>query len=321
MKQVIVTGGAGFIGSHFIELLLLKSDYFIHVVDSLTYAGKEKNMSTFITNNRVHFHKIDITDVNALDKIFDKYEVDIVVNFAAESHVDNSIDNPDIFISTNILGVHNLLQVSIRHWSVKEAWENSNLFIQISTDEVYGSLGKTGAFKETYILDPSSPYSASKASGDLLCLSYFKTYNFPVIITRSSNNYGPRQDKEKLIPKTISNLLEEKPVPIYGNGENVRDWLYVKDNCNAIIGILEAGIRGEIYNICGNNEVSNIQLVTKIIDVMGKDESSIRFINDRPGHDFRYAINDNKLRKTIGGYVETGLDAGISETIAYYLNN
>jgi dTDP-glucose 4,6-dehydratase len=321
MKQIIVSGGAGFIGSHFVDILLFKSNYIIHVVDSLTYAGKEENMASFIADQRVHFHKIDITDNYALEDLFSRYEIDIVVNFAAESHVDNSILNPGVFINTNIIGVYNLLQAAMKHWSLKEGWEQSKLFIQVSTDEVYGSLGKTGAFVETDNLVPSSPYSASKASADLLCLSYFKTFSFPVVITRSSNNYGPRQDKEKLIPKTISKLLENNKVPIYGTGENVRDWIYVKDNCNAIFNILQSGNRGEIYNIGGNNELSNILIVKRIINLMDKDESNIAFVDDRLGHDYRYAINDSKLKGLIGKYLETGFDQGIMETISFYLNN
>ena len=321
MRRIVVTGGAGFIGSHFVDVLLVKTNFIIHVVDSLTYAGKEENMASFITDQRIHFHKLDITDMDAVDDLLGKYEIDIVVNFAAESHVDNSISNPGVFINTNIIGVYNLLQATMRHWSVKDGWEQSKLFLQVSTDEVYGSLGKTGAFVESDKLEPSSPYSASKASADLLCLSYFKTFSFPVVITRSSNNYGPRQDKEKLIPKTISNLLENKKVPIYGTGENVRDWLYVKDNCNAILNILQFGNRGEVYNIGGKNELSNVQLVKRILHKMDKDESSIDFVDDRLGHDFRYAINDSKLRKLIGNYTETEFDEGIAKTIYYYLND
>ena len=321
MKRIVVTGGAGFIGSHFVDVLLLKTDYIIHVVDSLTYAGKEENMASFITDQRVHFHKLDIIDKDGIDDLFSRYDFDLVVNFAAESHVDNSISNPGVFVNTNIIGVYTLLQVSKRHWSAGEGWEQSKLFLQVSTDEVYGSLGKTGAFIETDNLEPSSPYSASKASADLLCLSYFKTFNFPILITRSSNNYGPRQDTEKLIPKTITNLLDKKKVPIYGTGENVRDWLYVKDNCNAILSILQSGIRGEVYNIGGNNELSNVQLVKRIIHIMDNDESNISFVDDRIGHDFRYAINDSKLRGLIGSYHETGFDQGIVETISFYHNN
>jgi dTDP-glucose 4,6-dehydratase len=315
MKTILVTGGAGFIGSHFVDLILKRSEYKIIVLDKLTYAGKIENMNGFINNNNVLFVQGDICDKQLVKSIFNENKIDIVVNFAAESHVDNSISSPDEFMSSNIIGTFNLLNVAKKYWS------DSTLkrFIQISTDEVYGSADNEITFDETSLLQPNSPYSASKASGDLIARSFFVTYKLPVIITRSSNNFGPRQDDEKLIPKVIKKIKSNEPIPVYGNGRNVRDWIYVEDNCNFIFSIMEKGIPGECYNISSRNEMSNLQLIEKIAILM-KKEPIINFVEDRLGHDFRYSINNTKTISIIGNHVESDFDESLFKTINSYLN-
>lgn len=318
MKTILVTGGAGFIGSHFVDLVICETDYKVVVLDKLTYAGKLDNMASFVDLDRVQFIKGDICDHNLVDSIFDKFKIDYVVNFAAESHVDNSINESAVFIKTNIIGTHVLLDCAKKSWINHGVINKSAKFIQISTDEVYGMLGVDGNFFETDCLMPSSPYSASKASADLLCLSYYNTYKFPVLITRSSNNYGPRQDYEKLIPKTIMNSLHGIPVPIYGKGENVRDWIYVNDNCRAIFDLIEFGDNGEVYNIGGGNELSNLDLVEFIQKEIGLPERNLIFVKDRLGHDFRYAINDDKINSVIKEYRKMDFINGIRLTIEFF---
>lgn len=317
MKTILVTGGAGFIGSHFVDLLVDESDYSIIVLDKLTYAGKLENMSSFMKSKRVNFVKGDICDSDLVNSIFDKFDINFVVNFAAESHVDNSIVSPDAFITTNILGTHNLLKVAQKHWKRGNVWIKNSKFIQISTDEVYGSIAK-GSFTEISILNPSSPYSSSKASADLICLSYYKTFGFPILITRSSNNYGPRQDKEKLIPKIISNIKNGLHVPIYGNGSNIRDWLYVADNCRAILAVLKFGIIGEIYNIGSGDERSNLEVVKTINKIIRPNTNLLKFVPDRLGHDFRYSLNTVKLSKLIPDQFSSQFEDRILTTIDYY---
>lgn len=318
MKTILVTGGAGFIGSHFVDLVISETDYKVIVLDKLTYAGKLENMSSFLDLERVQFIKGDICDYELVSSIFKKIMIDYVVNFAAESHVDNSINESAVFIKSNINGTHVLLDCARKSWTNDTEINKGNKFIQISTDEVYGMLGDDGSFSETDSLLPSSPYSASKASADLICLSYFKTYKFPVLITRSSNNYGPRQDREKLIPKTIMNTLNSDPVPIYGKGDNVRDWIYVQDNCRAIFSLLEVGNIGEVYNIGSRNELSNLELVEFIQKEMGLLDSNLIFVEDRLGHDFRYAINDEKINQVLKDYRKMDFSNGIRRTIDYY---
>jgi dTDP-glucose 4,6-dehydratase len=316
VKKYLVTGGAGFIGSHFIEMLLeYKSEVMVFNLDKLTYAGKKENMP-FFNNSRHRFIEGDICDHDLISELFKTHNFDIVVNFAAESHVDNSINDPSIFINTNINGVVNLLNVAKHYWQDY----SKHLFIQISTDEVYGSLGKTGKFTEDSKIKPNSPYSSSKAASDLIGLSFYHTYDFPIIITRSSNNFGPRQDIEKLIPKTITNALSGKTIPVYGDGKNIRDWIYVKDNCYAILKLLEVGKAGEVYNVGGSNEKSNIQIIDLILTKIGYGKELVKFVKDRPGHDFRYAIDDSKTISIIGNYINSNFQLTISDTIQYYQN-
>lgn len=322
MKTILVTGGAGFIGSHFVDTLLEETQSNVVVFDKLTYAGKFSNMDSFLKNDRVTFVQGDIAVAQDVEKLFSEYEFLIIFNFAAESHVDNSINSPNVFVETNVNGTHNLLINAKIQWTKEIDWENKYRFIQISTDEVYGMLGEEGSFNEQTCLNPSSPYSASKAAADLLCISYFKTYKFPIIITRSSNNFGPRQDREKLIPKTIFNALNNLKIPIYGDGLNVRDWIFVKDNCRAIYLLSSKGDLGNVYNVGGNNEQNNLQIVNTILEKtesLGKD--LIEFVPDRVGHDFRYSVDDTKAKKVIGSYVISTFDHFIELTIDFYKKN
>ena len=312
MHTILVTGGAGFIGSNFIKYFLQKYPYQLINLDKLTYAGNPENLDDVKDNPRYTFIYGDITDEQCVEKVFTK-GIDVVVNFAAESHVDRSIEDSSHFIRTNIEGTRVLLEAARRH-RVKK-------FIQISTDEVYGSLGKDGYFTETSPLDPSSPYSASKTAADLLALAYFKTYNLPVIVTRSSNNYGPYQFPEKLIPLMVTNALEGKPLPVYGDGLNVRDWLHVKDHYTALDLVIHQGKFGEVYNISGNNEKTNIEIVRQIVNELGKTESLITFVQDRPGHDRRYALDAAKLRRELGWQPAYTLTQGLKETIKWYVEN
>lgn len=308
--KMVVTGGAGFIGSNFIKYMLTKyPDYEIVNLDKLTYAGNLDNLKTVENNPQYTFVKGDICDKLLVEKTIQS--CDVVINFAAESHVDKSITGPEPFIRTDIVGTFTLLEAAKKG--------NIKKYIQISTDEVYGSLQK-GSFKETDPLKPSSPYSASKASADLLVRSYYITYRIPVLITRSSNNYGPNQYPEKLIPRFTLNALHDKPLPVYGTGKNVRDWVYVLDNCSGIDTVLHKGKIGEIYNIGSNTEKTNLEITRKILDVLDKPESLIQFVKDRKGHDFRYSLNTEKIR-TLGWSPEYTFEEAMTETIKWYKAN
>ncbi|MEM5793044.1 MAG: dTDP-glucose 4,6-dehydratase [Candidatus Aenigmatarchaeota archaeon] len=309
MKRVLVTGGAGFIGSNFVRYLINKYPKIeILVLDKLTYAGNMNNLID--VRKKIKFFKGDICDKKLVERV--SKNCDYIFNFAAETHVDRSINNPEIFVKTNIVGTNTLLEVARRI-------KNLEKYVQISTDEVYGSK-KKGSFKESDRLDPSSPYSASKAGSDLICLSYYKTYNLPIVITRSSNNYGPFQFPEKLIPVMIINAIKNKPMPIYGDGKNVRDWLFVDDNCEAIDFVSKNGKNGEIYNIASGFKKTNIEIVKKILKILNKPESLIKFVEDRPGHDFRYSLNCQKIRK-MGWKPKINFDDGLERTIEWYINN
>lgn len=310
--KLLVTGGAGFIGSCFVRHILNKyPEYKIINIDALTYAGNIENLNDIKDNSNYTFVQGDICDKNLVRDLIS--QVDTVVNFAAESHVDRSITGPEIFIDTNVKGTLNLLQAS-REVGVER-------YLQVSTDEVYGSLGKTGYFTETTPLAPNSPYSASKASADMLVRAYFETYGMPVLTTRCSNNYGPYQYPEKLIPFFISQLLKGEKVPVYGDGLNVRDWLYVYDHCSAIDTVLHKGKVGEVYNIGGHNEKTNMEITKIILAAMDKDESSIKYVEDRLGHDRRYAIDNTKIQTELGWEPSLTFEEGIKLTINWYLNN
>jgi dTDP-glucose 4,6-dehydratase len=309
--KILVTGGAGFIGSNFIRHILKKyPDYEIINLDKLTYAGNLDNLRDLEKNIRYEFVKGDIADPKIADKCIK--QVQVVVNFAAETHVDRSIVSAGDFVKTNVFGTYVLLEAAKKNSISK--------YIQISTDEVYGSIEK-GAFKEADNLQPSSPYSATKASADLLAISYHTTYQLPVIITRSSNNFGPYQFPEKVIPLFITNALEDQPVPLYGDGKNVRDWVYVLDNCEAIDQILHKGISGEIYNIGGSNELTNIELTRKILELLGKGDELIKPVTDRLGHDRRYALDCFKLRSELGWKPQHDFNQALKETITWYKEN
>lgn len=314
---IIVTGGAGFIGSNFIFYMLKKySDYRIVCVDCLTYAGNLSTLKPVMSVPNFRFVKASITDFNIIDKIFSEEKPDIVVNFAAESHVDRSIENPSVFLETNILGTQVLMDACRRY--------NISRYHQVSTDEVYGDLplDKTSLlFTETTPLHTSSPYSASKAGADLLVQAYHRTFDLPITISRCSNNYGPYQFPEKLIPLMITNALENKKLPVYGSGKNVRDWLYVEDHCKAIDLIIHKGRVGEIYNIGGHNEMANIDIVKIICKALGKSESLIEYVTDRKGHDMRYAIDPTKISNELDWLPETRFADGIQQTIQWYIDN
>ena len=310
--KILVTGGAGFIGSCFIRHVLSKhDDYEVINLDKLTYAGNIENLDDIKNDKRYTFIKGDICDKEIVNEI--TKNVDCVVNFAAESHVDRSIEGPEVFIETNVKGTLNLLQFSLKN--------KVQRYLQVSTDEVYGSLGKEGYFYETTPLSPNSPYSASKASADMLVRAYFETYKMPNLITRCSNNYGPYQYPEKLIPFFITKLLKGEKVPVYGDGLNVRDWLYVYDHCEAIDVVLNKGKEGEVYNIGGHNEKTNLEITKLILNAMGKDESSIEYVKDRLGHDRRYAIANDKIQKELGWEPSVKFEDGIKLTIDWYLKN
>lgn len=327
-KVLLITGGAGFIGSNFIQYILNKyPNYKILNLDKLTYAGNLENLKEVENNHNYYFVKGDISNRELVEYIFKEFKPNYILNFAAESHVDRSIEGPEIFIKTNVYGTQVLLDVA------KEFWEKEKIkdmkFIQISTDEVYGSLPLESKekFTEESPLKPNSPYSASKAGADLLCRAYFVTYGFPVIITRSSNNFGPRQYPEKLIPLTIQRALEGKEIPVYGDGQNIRDWLYVEDNCKGIDIVLHKGKIGEIYNIGGENEWKNIELVNLICDIIAEEKREpsekykklITFVKDRPGHDRRYALSIEKIKKELGWKPESEFKNALRETIRWYL--
>lgn len=329
--KLLVTGCAGFIGTNFVYYYLREhKDSFIVGLDKLTYAGNLENLSKFNEDEkkRFVFVKGDINNAELVNHLFSVYDFDVVVNFAAESHVDRSIFEPHLFLQTNVLGVQTLLSVAMDFWKRGDKWLDSKKFIQISTDEVYGSLGPEGYFTEATPLDPHSPYSASKAGGDLIAKSYYDTFGMPLVITRCSNNYGPYQFPEKLIPLMIWNALNHKDLPVYGDGKNIRDWLYVEDHCRAIDLVIEKGKIGEIYNIGGHNERENIYVVKKIIETLRKktkddriNESLIKFVKDRPGHDRRYAMDPTKIMKELGWKHTLSFEEGLEITIDWYLNN
>jgi dTDP-glucose 4,6-dehydratase len=357
MKTYLITGGAGFIGANFVKYILSKytSDIQALVLDSLTYAGNLATIEKDIDNERCIFIKGDICDKKVVDELFTKYDINYVVNFAAESHVDRSIENPQLFLITNILGTQNLLDGAKKHWTTGKdekgypTWKEEVRFHQVSTDEVYGSLGEHGFFTETTALDPRSPYSAAKTSADLFVQAYHETYKMPVTITRCSNNYGPYHFPEKLIPLIINNILEGKSLPVYGDGTNVRDWLYVEDHCKAIDLVVREGRVGEVYNVGGHNERQNIQIVKTIIktihelmteqpeyrtclkkriegadgqpDIDWISDDLISFVKDRLGHDQRYAIDPTKITTELGWEPETDFDSGIVKTVRWYLEN
>lgn len=314
---IIVTGGAGFIGSNFVYHMLGKyCDYKIVCVDSLTYAGNLSTLEDALKNPNFKFYKTDICNREEIYKIFENEKPNIVVNFAAESHVDRSIDNPEIFLKTNILGTQVLMDACLKY--------GIDRYHQVSTDEVYGDLPLDRPdlfFTETTPIHTSSPYSASKAAADLLVLAYHRTYGLPVTISRCSNNYGPYHFPEKLIPLMIANALNEKPLPVYGKGENVRDWLYVEDHCKAIDLIIHKGTAGEVYNVGGHNEMANIDIVKLICKRLGKSEDLITYVADRKGHDLRYAIDPTKIHTELGWLPETKFADGIEKTIKWYLEN
>lgn len=314
---VIVTGGAGFIGSNFIFYMLREHPaYRIVCLDKLTYAGNLSTLESVMSNPRFVFVKGDICDRKKICELFEAEKPDVVVNFAAESHVDRSIEKPEVFLQTNILGTAVLMDACLKY--------NTKRFHQVSTDEVYGDLPLDRPdlfFTESTPLHTSSPYSSSKAAADLLALSYYRTYGLPVTISRCSNNYGPYQFPEKLIPLMIANALNDKPLPVYGKGENVRDWLYVEDHCKAIDLIIHKGRVGEVYNVGGHNEMRNIDIVKLICKELGKPESLITYVADRKGHDMRYAIDPTKIYSELGWYPETKFADGIKKTIEWYLDN
>ena len=315
--NILVTGGAGFIGSNFIYYMLKKHpDYRIVCIDALTYAGNLETLEKAMQNPNFRFFKGDITDRKAVYGLFEEESFNAVVNFAAESHVDRSIEAPEVFLKTNILGTQVLLDAARKYGNIR--------YHQVSTDEVYGDLPLDRPdlfFTEETPIHTSSPYSASKASADLLVMAYFRTYGLPVTISRCSNNYGPYHFPEKLIPLMLINALEGKPLPVYGNGLNVRDWLYVEDHCKAIDLILRKGRLGEIYNVGGHNEKTNLEVVKTILRILGKDETLITFVSDRPGHDRRYAIDPSKIQRELGWQPETDFNSGLRLTVNWYLAN
>lgn len=356
MKTYLVTGAAGFIGANYIKYILARQEGIrVVVLDALTYAGNLGTIADDIDNERCIFVRGDICDCHLVEELFAQYKFDYVVNFAAESHVDRSIENPQLFLQTNILGTQNLLDAARRAWVTGcdaqgyPTWRNGVRYHQVSTDEVYGSLGDTGYFTEQTPISPHSPYSASKAGADLIVMAYHDTYHMPVSITRCSNNYGPYHFPEKLIPLIIKNILEGKSLPVYGDGSNVRDWLYVEDHCKAIDMVVRQGREGEVYNVGGHNEKRNLEIVKLTIstiyrlmeehpayrDVLKKkvktadgqidiswiNEDLITFVKDRLGHDQRYAIDPTKIREELGWYPETSFEDGIAKTIIWYLDN
>ena len=352
----LITGGAGFIGSNFVKhMLATYPNAKLIVFDALTYAGNLGTLKNELTDSRITFVKGDICDKNDTENLFNKHTIDYVVNFAAESHVDRSIENPQLFLQVNVLGTQNLLDTAKKYWTEGKdennypVWRKGVKFLQVSTDEVYGSLGEEGYFSETTPLDPRSPYSAAKAGGDMIVKAYGETYKMPVNITRCSNNYGPYHFPEKLIPLIIKNILAGKQLPVYGDGSNVRDWLYVEDHCKAIDLVLHKGRLDEVYNIGGHNEKKNIEIVKLVIktirDIMEKqpeyrnvllkkvytqdnqidiswvDENLITFVKDRQGHDKRYAIDPTKISSELGWLPETRFENGIVKTIYWFLDN
>ncbi|MDA8692840.1 dTDP-glucose 4,6-dehydratase [Saprospiraceae bacterium] len=325
--NILITGGAGFIGSHVVRLLVNKyPEYHIYNLDNLTYAGNLGNLDDVESNNNYTFLKADVRDLDQVRSLFNQYNFDKVIHLAAESHVDRSITDPLVFITTNVVGTATLLQVSKEHW--KNNLSNK-LFYHVSTDEVFGSLGNTGFFYEDTPYDPRSPYSASKASSDHLVRAFHHTYGLPIVISNCSNNYGPNQFPEKLIPLFINNIVNNKPLPVYGKGINVRDWLYVVDHARAIDVIMHEGKIGETYNIGGHNEWRNIDLIKLLIELMdeklgrakGTSDKLITYVTDRAGHDMRYAIDANKIKENLGWTPSLQFKEGLSKTIDWYLEN
>ena len=332
MKTYLVTGGAGFIGSNFIQYLLrMHEDIRVVNVDVLTYAGNLENLSAYEHDSRLVFEQVDIRDRAALARLFEKYTPTYVVNFAAESHVDRSIEDPRAFADTNVMGTVALLSTAKAAWDDGCGDFGDHIYLQVSTDEVYGSLpldDSEAFFREDTPLSPHSPYSASKASADMFVKAWFDTYRFPAVITRCSNNYGPYQFPEKLIPLMIQNCLDHRKLPVYGDGLNVRDWLYVEDHCKAIDMVLERGRLGQVYNVGGHNERNNLYIVKRIISEVNRftgdpeiNESLITHVTDRKGHDRRYGIAPDKIREELGWYPETPFEEGIVKTITWYLEN
>jgi dTDP-glucose 4,6-dehydratase len=322
METVIVTGGAGFIGCNLVRLALARQEWRVVVVDALTYAGHTASLADLEKHPRYAFVRADIADGPAMARLLAAERPRAVVNLAAETHVDRSIDGPRAFVRTNVVGTFELLDAAREFWSgLAAAARDGFRFLHVSTDEVYGSLNAAGKFVETTPLHPNSPYSASKASSDLLALAYFHTFHTPVIVTRCSNNYGPFQFPEKLIPLMIANALNDKPLPVYGDGLNVRDWLYVEDHCSALDAVLHKGKEGEVYNIGGNNEKKNIEIVKLILQELEKPESLITFVQDRLGHDRRYAIDASKIKNELGWEPTHTFEIGIRETIHWYLSH
>lgn len=327
MKTTLITGAAGFIGSNFSNYMIKKYPFekFI-ITDALTYAGNLNNLNPIRNHTNFSFLKLDVREAQKINELFQNYKIDHVIHFAAESHVDNSIVNPNIFAETNILGTLNLLNAARSFW---DSNFDNKLFYHISTDEVYGSLGDNGFFTEETPYQPNSPYSASKAASDHFVRAFNETYNLPTIISNCSNNYGPYQFPEKLIPVCIQKILNNEPIPIYGDGTNVRDWLYVQDHVEAIELIIQKGKIGSTYNIGGNNELSNLTLVEKLIKIIdkktnrkpGASKDLIQFVKDRAGHDFRYAIDSTKIKSAVGWQPKTNIDRGIEMTIDWYLSN
>lgn len=329
--KLMVTGGAGFIGSSVIRLLINESNYTVINVDKLTYAGNLESLKEVAQHRRYHFEKADICDSEQISRILREYRPDAIMHLAAESHVDRSIDGPAAFMQTNIIGTYTLLEEARRYWSeLADSTRDRFRFHHVSTDEVYGSLGKTGYFSEQSLYQPNSPYAASKASSDHLARAWHHTFGFPLVTTNCSNNYGPYQFPEKLIPLVILNAFEGKPLPVYGKGDNIRDWLYVDDHARALRLVLEQGRMGETYNIGGHNERTNLEVVNSICDLLDDlcpqsrfkpHRSLIKFVDDRPGHDQRYAIDASKMQNELGWKPSETFHSGLKKTVEWYMNN
>ena len=327
IKNILITGGAGFIGSHVVRRFVNNyPNYKIYNLDALTYAGNLENLKDIEMKDNYTFIKGNICDIDLVDKIFQENNIDTVIHLAAESHVDRSISDPLVFVQTNVIGTATLLNAARKLWNNQY---EGKLFYHVSTDEVYGSLGETGFFYETTAYDPRSPYSASKAGSDHLVMAFYHTYHLPIVISNCSNNYGPHHFPEKLIPLSINNIIQNKPLPIYGKGENVRDWLYVIDHADAIDTILHKGKMGETYNIGGHNEWTNIELIRLLCKIMdeklgrekGSNEKLITFVTDRVGHDLRYAIDATKLKEELGWTPSLQFEEGLNKTVDWYLEN